>query len=173
MDKIILQLSLIKNNVAKSSLIQPALNWHGALSIRDKKIVNGLGGLFVIALVFNLVWNPSYINKHKAQARLASEITFHNKLKENAYLFSSPAQSVNGGSILTTINTTAKAKGIQLQRFEPDGKQGIRIWLDQVSFDMAIDWIETLETDKNILIEQITVDKVSTGIVNIRAVLRG
>lgn len=173
MDKNSLHLGRLKESILKSSLIKPALNWHGALSVKDKKIVNLLGVLFVIALIFNLAWAPSQSNKNKAQTRLNNELAFHNKLKENAYLFSNNTSTTSSGSILTLVNTTAKSKGIQLQRFEPDGKQGIRVWLDQVSFDKAIDWIETLETDKKITTEQITVDMVSTGIVNIRAVFRG
>lgn len=174
MDKFNHQFDLLKGTFIKSSIVQSILNWHGALNINDRRVVHVIGGLFIAVLVFNLLWHPSQISKQKAQARLNSEISFHNKLKENAYLFSTGSSSSNAAdSILTLVNTTAKSKGIQLQRFEPDGKQGIRVWLDQVNFDKAIDWIETLEADKNILIEQITIDKVSSGIVNVRAVFRG
>jgi type II secretory pathway component PulM len=41
-----------------------------------------------------------------------------------------------------------------------------------VSFDSSIDWIETLESQKGFKVEQISVDKVGAGTVNLRAVLK-
>jgi len=95
-------------------------------------------------------------------------------MKENAYLFSNSGQTISegGASILTTVNSTAKVKNIQLKRFEPDGKTSLRIWLDQVNFNALIDWLELLETTRGIKVEQISIDRVNSGIVNARAVLQ-
>jgi len=41
-----------------------------------------------------------------------------------------------------------------------------------VDFNKAIDWIETLEATKGITAEQINIEKVNPGIVNIRAVFK-
>lgn len=166
------QFNASKDAIIKSTMFQSALNWHAALTAKDKKMVDVIAVIFALAIAFNLLWHPSVTSKERAQLKFNTELSFHNKMKDNAYLFTSADASAVTTSILTTVNSTAKAKGVQLQRFEPEGKQGLRVWLDQVSFDKAIDWIELLEIEKHIVVEQITVDKVAPGIVNIRAVLR-
>lgn len=157
-----------------SSIYKSANNWYSQLASKDQLIVKVLLILVLIALVFAWVWQPVIAGKEKAERKFNTEMSFHKKMKENAYLFASGSESVgsNGASILTTVNSTAKVKNIQLKRFEPDGKTGIRIWLDQVNFNSLIDWLELLETTRGIKVEQISIDKVNSGIVNARAVLQ-
>lgn len=157
-----------------SSIYKSANNWYGQLASKDQLIVKILLILVLIALVFAWVWQPVISGKEKAERKFNAEMSFHKKMKENAYLFSNSGQTISegGASILTTVNSTAKVKNIQLKRFEPDGKTGLRIWLDQVNFNALIDWLELLETTRGIKVEQISIDRVNSGIVNARAVLQ-
>lgn len=157
-----------------SSIYKSTNNWYSQLAVKDQLIVKTLLVFVLIALVFAWVWQPVVIGKEKAEKKFNTEMNFHKKMKENAYLFtnSSDSTSTSGASILTTVNSTAKVKNIQLKRFEPDGKTGLRIWLDQVNFNSLIDWLELLETTRGIKVEQISIDRVNSGIVNARAVLQ-
>jgi general secretion pathway protein M len=162
-----------KQQLKSNPAIQNAVNWYEHLAPRDQKVVKGLSLVITLALVFSWVWAPSVSSKHKAEKRFESALSFHEKMKSNAHYFSGSAQKIasNNGSILSIVNNTAKAKGVQLKRFEPDGNGGLRIWLDKVSFDSSIDWLELLEKEKGLKVEQISLDKVKSGIVNIRATL--
>lgn len=164
-----------KRQLEQSALYISTKSWYEQLAERDQKIVKAISVIVVAALLFSWVWQPVMQGRAEAESRYVKELKFHNKMKENAYLFSqasSGASTGTGGSILSTVNNTAKVKNIQLKRFEPDGDSGLRIWLDKVNFDAAIAWLELLETTRGITVEQISIDKVEPGIVNIRAVLQ-
>jgi type II secretory pathway component PulM len=159
--------------IKRSPTIKKAIDWYTELPARDAQIVKILGGLIVITLIITWLIKPIIDGKNTAQSTLSSELKFHHNLKENAYLLgSSSDSSSSGGSILSMVNSLAKAKGVQLKRFEPEGKGGLRIWLEKVNFDSAIDWLELMESEKGISIDQISIDKVDNGVVNIRAVLK-
>lgn len=158
----------------QSKLYQSANNWYGQLVERDQLIVKILSVCILMALIFAWIWLPVSNGQAKAIASYNTEMKFHAKMKESAYLFSSGdvLNENSEGSILSTVNNTAKVKNILLKRFEPDGKTGLRIWLDQVNFNSVIDWLELLETSRGIRVEQISIDRVAPGIVNVRAVLQ-
>ena len=159
--------------IKSHTLVQNSINWYEHLSPRDQKISKALAVIMCLAIVFSWVWMPSEQAKEKAQKRYESELTFHEKMKGSAHLFSANAGSSSAkGSILSIVNNTAKAKGIAMNRFEPDGNGGLRIWLDKVEFDSTIDWLELLESEKGLKVEQISIDKVNSGIANVRATLR-
>ena len=164
----------LRLQVEKSTLYKSINDWYGQLTGRDQAIVKALCVCIVIALIIAWVWQPVINGKNKAERRYAAEMAFHTEMKESAYLFASgrTQQGGQGGSILSTVNNTAKVKNIQLKRFEPEGKTGLRIWLDQVNFNSLIDWLELLETTRGIKVEQISIDRVNSGIVNVRAVLQ-
>ena len=164
-----------KQQLLSSSLYQNGVSWYAALASRDQLMVKGLSAIVVIALLFVWIWQPSIDANKKASQKFQSELSFHNKLKENAFHFSSGktvSASSSGGSILSIVNNSAKAKSIVLKRFEPEGQDGLRVWLDKANFNSVIDWLEILESQKGISIEQISIDKVSPGLVNLRAVLK-
>ena len=156
-----------------SPTIKKLIDWYGNLTPRDALVVKSLSVLIVLALIFTWIINPVIKGKASAEYSLSQELKFHNKLKENAYLFGgTTSASPSKGSILSIVNQTAKAKGVQLKRFEPEGKNGLRVWLEKVNFNSAIDWLEILEAERGLSVEQVSIDKVSSGIVNIRAVLK-
>ena len=65
----------------------------------------------------------------------------------------------------------AKASGLSLSRYEQDG-QGLRIWLDDVSFDDAMTMLEALQSSAGVVANQVNVDKADRpGVVDIRATL--
>lgn len=161
------------SKIKASPSIVKLVNWYSQLPPRDALVVKILSALTLLALLFTWIVQPAIQGKKTAENNLANELRFHNKLKENAYLFKAGIKSTtSNGSILSQVNSLAKVKNIQLKRFEPEGNNGLRIWLEKVNFNSAIDWIETLEVEKGISIEQISIDKVKPGIVNLRAVLK-
>ncbi len=165
----------VGQQVQASSLYQSATTWFNALGSRDQILVKALSALIALALIFTWTLQPSQAAVKSAESRFNKEFKFHQKMKENAHLFAGSGSNNTGsfkGSILSLVNNTAKAKNIALKRFEPEGDKGLRVWLDQVNFNSVIDWLELLEVQKGITIEQISIDKVSPGLVNLRAVLK-
>jgi general secretion pathway protein M len=173
MAKIDFNMEKLKSQIAATGSYQAVHTWYSALNERDRLVVKGLSVLFAIALFISWIWQPMIKANQSAESKLASELKFHSFMKENAHkIRKGAAPSSAGGSILGTVNQLAKTKGIALKRFEPEGSNGLRVWLDKVEFNKAIDWLELLEAEKGIEVEQISIDKVNPGIVNIRVVLK-
>ena len=174
MDKLTLIKDQYLQNIKNSSAYKKFINWYNALPSRDAKILKILSALTILVLIFSWVIQPTISSIKTSENKLAAELKFHTKLKENAFLFKSTGANTNNnnGSILSRVNGLAKEKGIKLKRFEPNGDSGLRVWLEKINFNSAIDWIETLEVEQGIKVEQISIDKVDNGIVNLRAVLK-
>jgi general secretion pathway protein M len=173
-DKISLLKEKIHQRLISSDIFKKSNDWYQSLPPRDALVLKVLAILIALALVFTWLVQPTIASVKQAESNLANELKFHAKLKENAYLVkgASSSASKDNESILSLVNSLAKTKGIKLKRFEPNGDNGLRVWLEKVEFDSSIDWIGTLESQKGIKVEQISVDKVETGTVNLRAVLK-
>ena len=174
MAKIQFDLESLKSQIIATSAYQAVSNWYLALSERDRNIVKAVSVLFMVAIFISWIWQPMVNSSKAADSRLVSELKFHAFMKDNAHKVSSGRAPSGGnqGSILGTVNQLAKVKGLALKRFEPEGSNGLRVWLDKAEFNKVIDWLELLEAEKGISVEQISIDKVNSGIVNLRVVLK-
>lgn len=162
------------NGINKQPTVVAAKTWYQALPSRDAAIVRGLAVVASLCLVYLWIWVPVENYRASAQAKLQSEMTLHRTLKENAYKVSGAKQNGApvGQSVLAIVNSTSRAKDIKLSRFEPEGENGLRIWLDKVKFDDVVDWLDLLENEQGVRVTQINIDKVEPGTVNLRAVLQ-
>ncbi len=164
----------LAHSINKQPTIIAAKNWYQALPPRDAAIVRAMAIVIGLCLIYLWVWVPVEKYQASAQARLQSELTLHRTLKENAYKVTGSRQSnaPAGQSVLAIVNSTSRAKGVKLSRFEPEGENGLRIWLDKVKFDDVVDWLDLLENEQGVRVTQINIDKVEPGTVNLRAVLQ-
>lgn len=159
--------------VQQSELWRSASQWYQSLAARDQLVVKLVGWLMVAALVFLVVYAPLLKGQKSATARLDKNIATYNLLADNAGRFGSVSSSSSGSSapLLATVTQQAKASGIQLSRYEQDGKS-LRIWVERAVFDDAISWLETLQSGSGVIVSQINIDRTErTGLVDIRATL--
>lgn len=156
--------------LASNQQLQPAIQWYQALTTRDQAIVKGLAGFCVAALVFLLVYAPLIKDQGKLQNRLDRAVATYNKIAENAHKFGGAGGS-SGAPILSLVTQEARNQAITLSRYEQDGK-GLRVWVEKVSFDEGITWLENLNAKHGIRVSQINIDrKDNPGWVDIRATL--
>ena len=81
-----------------------------------------------------------------------------------------------GQSLLGTIDRTAKTGklGKSVKRVQPDGQTKARVWMENVSFDSMVDWLEKLQRQQGIRIVTSVIEKQDEpGLVNARLVLEG
>lgn len=168
--------SNLSRSVAGNQTVQNGVSWYQALPPRDALVVKSLAYLIAACLVYLWVWVPAENYNKQYTSKLKSEKELHAYMKSNAYKVSGNSQraasSGSGQSVLALVNSSSKSKGIALSRFEPEGENGLRIWLDKVKFDDVIDWIDLLENERGVRVTQINIDKVDPGTVNLRAVLK-
>ncbi|MCY0965490.1 type II secretion system protein M [Parathalassolituus penaei] len=163
----------IRQQVLAQPTVQQALNWYQALAPRDRLIVKAVAGLAAIALVFVLVYAPLLRSHQQLEQDLARKLDTWELIAGNAHRFGDAAADApdTGAPVLPRVSQSARQAGIKLDRFEQDGKD-VRIWIDRVSFDAFIAWVEQLQAREGIVVSQITIDSTNgPGWVNVRATL--
>jgi len=161
----------LTGQIKATSAWQQASQWYLALAQRDRLIVKAVAAVLVVAMIFLLIYAPLLKARKNAASALQKNVGLYNQLAENAYRFGSTDTQAAGGSLLTVVTRQAKAAGLSLSRYEQDGK-GLRVWLDNVSFDDAITMLESLQSKSGVVASQINIDKTDrSGVVDIRATL--
>jgi general secretion pathway protein M len=169
----------MKVNLSKQfPVLAKGFTWFYGLSRRDQM---ALGWLLIALLVFFLyllVWRPahSYLARSRAEAEQAYvDLVWmkENELRARQLTRQNPVNSAGSGlagkSLLSVISSSAQKFKIELQRFEPRGDSRVNVWLDKVSFDHMMLWIEELNGRYGVMVEQITVDQTDQpGVVSAR-----
>lgn len=76
----------------------------------------------------------------------------------------------NPQSLTNLISESARQYSLSLSRFEQNGPQGLRFWLDNQRFDDAIRWMSDLESN-GLMLDQIIISQTNQpGLVNVRGV---
>ena len=142
--------------------------------------------LLVFLMVFffyTLIWSPlnESIDKSKKTYQTELELLSWMKSQEANVLASremtNKAPSNQNISLLSQVNNSASDFSLPLKRYEPAGEKKLRVWLESVSFDSLIRWINHLSTKKGLLISSISIDAdqdrggdAKSGLVNVKVV---
>jgi general secretion pathway protein M len=159
-------------DVNKAPAIVASKQWLERQSERDQKMLKLLAGFVSICVIIVMLILPFYSKQSLYETKLDKSIALYEQLAKNAHKFQSGAGSSSSSTpILALITQQAKIAQINLKRFEPDD-QNLRIWLDDVSFDNAARWLETLTRDHGIQVKQISIERSEkNGRVDLRATL--
>jgi general secretion pathway protein M len=158
--------------------------WLDSLAPRERLALL-VGATVLLAMVlYAAVWHP-FATRH---ARLAQVVGEQRELL--AWMEATAAQMAElrardggggrpglaqGQSLLTVVDTSTRAAAIagQVTRVQPEGADGVRVWLDKVAFARLIAWLTRLQLEAAVDIESITVEPAERpGEVNARIGLR-
>ncbi len=109
---------------------------------REQRALQLLGvAVLLTVLVFGL-WLPS----HRAAARVQQSYESNRQLllwmQDNAaQVRHAPATA---GSVLGTANALAGSSGLVLTRVEPQGEDGVRVWIERADFNAVAGWLGQL-----------------------------
>ena len=158
-------------------------DWWNRLSARERWFLGGGGIVLAVALIYVVAWRPWRINVARLQQQVAAQradlawmrsAAQEIKRLEVAAVTQGPDRN-RERSLSTLIDQTAKAAGLgtALKRVEPQGDAGLRVRLEQVSFDRMLLWLSELEREYGIEIDNAVIDRqVEDGRVNARLVLQ-
>lgn len=159
--------------------------WYNNLEQRERRILIAGAIALIIMLLYLLVWEP-LVDKSLAleksnkdnQALISWMEQSANEVRELQAKIKAggPSSRSKGQSLLGIIDRTAKqAKlGNTVKRVQPDGKTKARVWLENVSFNEMIKWLENLQRREGIHIDTSVIEKQDeAGLVNARLVLEG
>lgn len=158
--------------------LDPLRRRYDSLSQSERMIVNGLGVLLVIVLVFLLLILPAQRSVSDAEMKLAGKQKLMSWMKENEQAARMAAAGGTGRSssdqpLQSVVTTTAPAMGLTVKRIEPESDDKLRVWLEKVSFDKTVRWLHQLESRYGIRIVNISIDaERAEGLVTAKFVLQ-
>ncbi|AZZ92028.1 type II secretion system protein M [Hahella sp. KA22] len=161
----------------KIPAVGKGLSWFYGLSQRDQTALKWMVLVVAAFSVYMFVWAPvqDFVESSKNSAEASHEsLTWMKENEARARASSrqggSGKGSISGGqSLLSTVGSSARKFGLELQRFEPRGEDKVNVWLDKVSFNQLMLWLGELEKNYGVAVEQITVDKADApGVVSSR-----
>lgn len=130
-----------------------------------------------------LIWAPlnDSIEKSKKSYQTEQELFSWMTSQQDNVLASrklaNKTPSNQNASLLSQVNNTASDFSLLLKRYEPDGENKLRVWLEGVSFDSVILWMNHLSTKNGLLISSISIDadqersgRSRSGLVNVKIV---
>ncbi|AJQ95868.1 type II secretion system protein GspM [Gynuella sunshinyii] len=155
------------------------LKWQ-QLAERERQVVIATAVLFSVLLVWFAIITPVLGYKSDKVSMLESRTELYDWLLKVGPQAKTIAQmsgvaasnsSDDGGALSSLVNKVARDQKLKLQRFENDGRNGLRIWFDDVEFDVFAKMM--LELNKQgIVADQLSVESgKKSGIVNVRGVL--
>jgi len=153
------------------------------LAPREKQLLILMSVVVLITLFYFSLWKPLKTGiedgelRIKAQTRALTEI--RKQAAEVRQLRASGAGNRNtvkdSTSLLGLIERSAKQKNIKggLQKVQPEGQREVRVWMENVSFDQLISWLDLLSNRHGIKINDISLERSNTpGIVSGRILLQ-
>lgn len=155
---------------------------YNQLPRRDQQMLKVLVVALALAILYFAVWQPVADYRKNAEAARDSASALLGWMQENRQsirgLASAGQQSTgssqiaDGRALMATVTQTARESGLSLQRFEPSGDTAIRVWMEDVPFAQVAAWLEQLNQDYGIVIDQAAMDRRNNpGVVSVRLTL--
>jgi general secretion pathway protein M len=148
------------------------------MSGRDQLALKILAGFaLLMIIIFGLIMPVNEFND-KAQTRYIDQLETLNWMQANQSLVKTSVAASKlrdpGQSLLGISNKTAKSYGLAFKRYQPVDDNGLNLWLENVSFNNLILWLERLNKKYGITVKEISVDREDQkGQVNVRLFLQG
>ncbi|MDH5409713.1 MAG: type II secretion system protein M [Gammaproteobacteria bacterium] len=152
-------------------------SWLDGLNPRERHLVMGGGAFLIVFILYQLTWAPFTSGVADMQIKL-------NKQQQDLIWMQQSAQEVRSlqggkggrrtvhtGSLLGLIEKTARQGGLgsSIRKVQPEGQNGVRVWLDKVSFDAVMTWLDELQVKQGVMVSSFTAEQVpEPGRVNIR-----
>jgi len=148
--------------------------WLDSLAERERRMVVWGGIAGGVLLFFGVLVIPLYTSAARADERVtrktedlgwmrsvAAEIRAAGPMREAA---------ASGESLVVVVDQTARSAGLgpALRGSQPSGTDGIRVRMEDASFDAFVGWLAQLQQQHRLVVETASIDRTSTaGAVNV------
>lgn len=152
--------------------------WWAGLAPRERVILGAGSLVLAVVVIYLMIWEPMVSKRQQVRAdisALSADLAWMQQVERQvkrraAQQSDQPAIGSAGGSVLTLIEVSARAAGVNqaLERVQPEG-QGARIWFTETGFDALLNWLGELEQRHGLQVSQLAVDAGNTpGMVTAR-----
>jgi general secretion pathway protein M len=156
--------------------------WLAGLDPQERLLVYGAAGVFAVILVYVVLVHPF----HSSYDRLRNDVEERRAtlqwMQESALTVKQlkganpgAGKSMEGRSLLSVTDGAARAAGLgaALKRVEPDGSTGVRVWLEDASFDSVVGWLGVMASRYGVDVDSASIDHTEKrGRVNARLSLQ-
>lgn len=144
---------------------------------REQLAVKGLAGFFLALFVYFGMFEPAnsfYEDRLSDFERNQSLLQYMKSTEAEARSAQTGNPSIGGQNLMSDISNSARRFGINPNRLQPEGEDGVSVWFDGVSFALLLDWMASV-TQQGVSVRQISIDRDDDqpGVVNVRIILRG
>jgi len=156
-------------------------DWYQALNRREQRIVLGGGIALLILIGYMAIWEPLKNTNQALTQQLIQQQQDRQWMQQATLVLK---QRTAGGvgaaknrgreSLLTLVDRTAKQHklGEGIKRVQPDEQGTVRIWLEQVPFDVTMRWLGDIERNFGVVVADANMERQSKpGVINARLVL--
>lgn len=145
------------------------------LPVRDQRALAAMVGALAVAVLWFALAVPAMNYAQSAREDLESARADLGWMQANAGRARQLAGAGGlqaGQTLLSAVNASAQQAGLNLQRFEPDGEQRVRVTLENAVFTDVMRWVVDLERRYGVRVEHFNADvQAQPGIANIRLTL--
>lgn len=146
-------------------------SWWLTLQSRERLTLTSAAVFIVLALIYLLAVEPFL----KQRANMAQRI--QTKQQELIWMqqasqqvkqlraFSPNSGRANGKrSLLSVVDSSARRQNIRkpIQRIEPEGSNGVRLWIQNANFDILVRWLGSLNTVHGVDVVRATISRTDT-----------
>ncbi|MEJ2142144.1 MAG: type II secretion system protein M [Gammaproteobacteria bacterium] len=154
--------------------------WFKNLTLRERQMVLSAVAIIVVFLLYQS-W--SSFDSHVEQ--LKERVNNQQEIKSWMQQASSEVKQLRGSGVtdsrpkgkqllISLIDRSARENKLEssLQKVQPEGQQGVRIWLEKAAFDNIVIWLDNLQHQHGLVITDISIDSQDvTGTVNARVLV--
>ncbi|MBZ0333411.1 type II secretion system protein GspM [Marinobacter sp. AL4B] len=152
--------------------IEKLIARYDQLPQRDRQALTVLLIALAIAVLYFAIWRPvsDYRSSAEVSRENAGELLAWMQANESAIQRLGNAGASNsasnatdrpedGRALMALVTRSASEAGLSLQRFEPSGNNAIRVWMEDVLYADVAAWLERLDAQHGILIDQAAMDR--------------
>jgi general secretion pathway protein M len=157
---------------------QLLVNRYNSLADRERLALKVLAGFACLLLLYYMLLLPAKSYKEQSEQQYRSALDTLSWMQANQSQVAQNASQLAardpGQSLLGIANQSSKSFRLSFKRYQPVGENGLSLWLDGVSFNNVVLWLERLDKRYNISVKEIAVERAAEkGAVNVRLVLQG
>lgn len=164
------------DSLMQAPLAMRASAYYQSLAPRDRQALKVLAGFLLPILIVFGVMVPAYGFMHDNLSHYQRALDDLRWIEANkgAVVHLAEGERQPGQSLFGLANSTSKGFQIGFKRYEPIGDNGLNLWMENVSFNSLILWLERLDKRHGVSVREISVERLpAEGLVNVRLVLQG
>jgi general secretion pathway protein M len=157
--------------------------WWMSLQTRERIILTVSAIILVLILIYLLIIEPYFESRamlaNNIQGTRQTLVWMQQARQQVNQLRAVTSPRVRAGkdkrSLLALVDITAKRRKIRtnIHRMEPQGRDGIKLTIDDVDFDKLIHWIGSIQLSQGVNVTRATVSRSDTpGLIDARLSLQ-